>query len=79
VGLGTKARQAKSYDLAVWAFTGAQARIIEAELSGSSPTRTALLDYVKRAACLTRAGARADQTYTGILKALPAETCTVAP
>ena len=79
VGLGTKAARANRYDLAVWAFTGAEAGIRDAQLAGSNQGLDALLAYVKRAACLTRASARGDQRYAGPLTLLPAQTCGESP
>jgi hypothetical protein len=79
VGLGTKAARANRYDLAVWAFTGAEAGIRDAQLAGSNQGLDALLAYVKRAACLTRASARSDQRYSGPLTLVPAQTCGDAP
>jgi hypothetical protein len=79
VGLGTKAGRANRYDLAVWAFTRAEAGIVDAQLAGNTQRLDALLGYVRRAACLTRAKAQADQSYTGMLKAVPAENCAGAP
>lgn len=78
-GLGTKAARASHYDLAVWAFTRAEAGIREAQLGGASDQLDALLAYVQRTACTTRAMAQSDQSYTGSLKLLPAQTCTGAP
>ena len=79
VGLGTKAARANRYDLAVWAFNRAEAGIVDAQLAGSTQRLDTLLVYVKRAACMTRVKAQADQTYTGLLKAVPAKTCAGAP
>lgn len=79
VGLATKAARANRYDLAVWAFTRAEAGIVDAQLAGNTQRLDTLLGYVKRAACTTRERARADQAYTGLLKAVPAETCAGAP
>lgn len=79
VGLGTKAARASRYDLAVWAFTRAEAGILDAQLGGASEQLDELLAYVQRTACTTRARAQSDQSYTGSLKLLPAQTCTGAP
>jgi hypothetical protein len=79
VGLGTKASRASHYDLAVWAFSRAEAGILDAQLGGSTDQLDALLVYVKNAACTTRSRARTDQAYSGPLKLLPAQTCGGAP
>jgi len=79
VGLGTKATKANRYDLAVWAFTRAEAGILDAQLAGANEGLGALLAYVKRAACLTRARAREDRSYTGPLTLVPAKPCGGAP
>lgn len=75
VGLGTKAAKANRYDLAVWAFTRAEAGIADAKLAGANPRLEALLAYVKRAACETRATARKDANYRGPLTLVPAQAC----
>jgi|GEM_PF-6955609 len=79
VGLGTKATRANRYDLAVWSFTRAQAGIVDAQLAGTNADLDALLAYIIRAACNTRASARVDQNYSGPLKLVPAQTCTGTP
>lgn len=71
VGLGTKAARAKQYDLAVFAFTRAEAGILDAKLAGPNAGLDALLAYVKRAACETRASAHGDRSYSGSLKLVP--------
>jgi hypothetical protein len=71
VGLGTKAAKAKQYDLATFAFNQAEAGIANAKLAGSNARLDALLAYVKRATCETRASAQSDQNYTGSLKLVP--------
>jgi hypothetical protein len=75
VGLGTKAAKANRYDLAVWAFTRAEAGIADAKLAGANPRLEALLAYVKRAACETRTSARKDPTYKGPLTLVPPQAC----
>lgn len=77
VGLGTKAAKANRYDLAVWAFTRAEAGIIDAKLAGANPRLDTLLTYVKRAACQTRASAGKDLNYKGPLTLVPAQPCGV--
>jgi hypothetical protein len=72
VGLGTKAAKAKQYDLATFAFNQAEAKIASAKLAGTNARLDALLAYVKRATCETRASAKSDQNYTGSLKLVPA-------
>jgi hypothetical protein len=72
IGLGTKAAQAKQYDLAAFAFNRAVAGIADAKLGGSNARLDALLAYVKRATCETRASAKNDASYTGPLKLAPA-------
>lgn len=75
IGLGTKAAKANRYDLAVWAFTRAEAGIADAKLAGANPRLDALLAYVKRAACETRTSARNDPNYRGPLTLVPAQAC----
>jgi hypothetical protein len=75
VGLGTKASKANRYDLAVWAFTRAEAGIADAKLAGTNPRLDALLAYVKRTACATRTSARNDPGYKGPLTLVPAQPC----
>src|SRR5262245_52366309 len=65
VGLGTKAARAKNYDVAVWAFTRAEAAIVQAQPAVSNPNLDALLAYVQRSACQARAGAKSDPGYKG--------------
>jgi len=79
VGLGTKAARASHYDLAVWAFSRAEAGILDAKLGGSTAELDSLLAYVKHIACTTRARARTDQNYAGSLKLLPPQACEGAP
>jgi hypothetical protein len=76
VGLATKAAKANRYDLAVWAFTRAEAGIADAKLAGPNPRLDALLGYVKRAACETRSSARKDPGYRGPLTLVPAQACS---
>lgn len=71
VGLGTKAAKAKQYDLATFAFNQAETGIANVKLAGSNARLDALLAYVKRARCETRANAQNDQSYTGSLKLVP--------
>ncbi|HEX7114707.1 MAG TPA: hypothetical protein VF193_06215 [Steroidobacter sp.] len=73
VGLGTKAAKANLYDLAVWAFTRAQAGILDAQVAGANPRLELLLAYVKRSACQTRQRAKRDAAYEGPLKLVPEE------
>ncbi len=75
VGLGTKAARAKTYDLAVWAFTLAQTSIADARSGGPAPELDALLAYVRHAGCVVRANARADSNYRGPLRLLAAQRC----
>lgn len=75
IGLGTKAAKANRYDLAVWAFTRAEAGIADAKLAGANPRLEALLAYVKRTACETRTTARKDPNYKGPLTLVPAQAC----
>lgn len=77
VGLGTKALRANRYDLAVWAFTRAEAGIRDALLAGSNSNLDALRGYVQRAACTARQQAHADAAYAGALKLVPAQPCGV--
>ena len=78
VGLGTKAAKASLYDLAVWAFTRAEGGIQEAKLAGGpNDALDALLAYVKRASCMTRASALKDANYKGPLTLVPAQPCGV--
>ena len=75
VGLGTKAARAKTYDLAVWAFTLAQSSIADAQLGEPNTELAALLAYVRQASCIVRANARADSNYRGPLRLLAAQRC----
>jgi hypothetical protein len=79
VGLGTKAARNGSYDLAVWAFTRAEAAITQAQPTVANPNLEALLAYVQRAACVTRASAKSDPGYRGALKLVPAQSCGATP
>ena len=72
IGLGTKAAKAKQYDLAAFAFNRAEAGIADVKLAGSNARLDALLAYVKRATCETRASAKSDRSYTGPLRLAPA-------
>lgn len=79
VGLGIKARKARRYDLAVWAFTRSEGRIRDAQQSGGGAELDSLLAYVGRAACETRQSARTDAQYSGPITLTPPETCEVSP
>jgi hypothetical protein len=79
VGLGTKARKARKYDIAVWAFTRSEARIRDAQQSGGTAELNSLLAYVRQAACETRQSARTDSLYRGPITLVPPETCGVSP
>lgn len=79
VGLGTKAAKARLYDLAVWAFTRAEGGIQDARLTGSNSGLDALMAYVKRSSCMTRASALTDPNYAGPLKLIPSQPCAVEP
>jgi hypothetical protein len=75
VGLATKAAQANQYDLAVWAFTRAEAGIADAKLGGASADLDALLAYVKSGACRIRNKAHADPAYMGALTLVAVAKC----
>ena len=79
VGLATKARKARNYDLAVWALTRSEGRIREAQQSGGTAELGSLLAHVRRAACETRQSARADSLYSGPITLTPKENCEVSP
>jgi len=79
VGLATKARKARKYDIAAWAFTRSEDRIRDAQQSGGTAELDRLLAYVRQAACETRQSARTDGLYTGALKLTPRENCGVSP
>jgi hypothetical protein len=79
VGLATKARKARNYDLAVWAFTRSEGRIRDAQQSGGTAELSSLLAYVRRAGCETRQSARTDSLYRGPITLTPQENCGVSP
>ena len=80
VGLGTKARKARKYDVAVWAFTRSEGHIREAQQSGGGTAElNRLLAYVRQAACETRQSARTDSLYRGPITLTPSENCGVSP
>jgi hypothetical protein len=79
VGLAVKAQRARKYDLAVWAFGRSEGSIQEAQRSGATAEVSALLAYVRTAACKTRQSARADAQYRGPITLTAAETCGVTP
>jgi hypothetical protein len=79
VGLAVKAQRARKYDLAVWAFGRSEGSIQEAQRSGATAEVSALLAYVRAAACKTRQSARADAQYRGPITLTAAETCGVTP
>jgi hypothetical protein len=79
VGLAVKAQKARNYDLAVWAFGRSEGSIQEAMRSGGTAEISALLAYVRTAACKTRQSARADTNYSGPITLTAAETCGVSP
>lgn len=79
VGLAVKARRARKYDLAVWAFGRSEGRIKDAQQSGGAVELGSLLAYVRTAACETRQSARLDAQYTGPIKLTLPETCGGSP
>jgi hypothetical protein len=79
VGLAVKARKARKYDLAVWAFGRSEGRIKDAQQSGGAVELGRLLTYVRAAACETRQSARLDAQYVGPIKLTRQETCGGSP
>lgn len=79
VGLAVKAQRARKYDLAIWAFGRSEGSIQEAQRSGATAEVSALLAYVRTAACRTRQSARADSQYRGPITLTAAEACEVSP
>lgn len=79
MGLAIKAQKARKYDVAVWAFNLSESQFRDTGLSGGFPAADGMLAYVRKASCETRELARADTTYTGALRLLPAESCEVTP
>jgi hypothetical protein len=79
VGLAVKAQKARKYDLAVWAFGRSEGSIQEAQRSGATAEVSALLAYVRTAACKTRQSARADIQYRGPITLTDVESCGVSP
>jgi hypothetical protein len=79
VGLATKARKARNYDLAAWAFTRSEGRLRDAQQSGGAAELGSLLAYVRRAGCETRQSARTDALYRGPITLTPQENCGVSP
>ena len=79
VGLAVKARKARRYDLAVWAYSRGEGRIRDAQQSGTTAGLEGMLSYVRRAACETRENARSDAQYDGPISLTPRENCGGAP
>lgn len=79
LGLALKAQRARNYDLAVWALTRSEGQIHDAEVAEGLPFAASMREYLQRSACETRETARADASYQGALRLLPAENCGAAP
>ena len=80
LGLAIKARKAKNFDLAVWAFNRSSGNIKIAQKSGGTGSDLQpLLVYIEVAMCQTREAARADPQYDGALDSTPNEICGGTP
>jgi hypothetical protein len=79
LGLALKAQRSRKYDLAVWALTRSEGQIHDAEVAEGLPFAARMREYLQRSACETGEAARADSSYQGALRLLPAENCGAAP